>query len=433
MKRRDAISSMLRSDLGRKSAVYFSALVANALLGIVVYSLLTRSMDVASFGTYSFLIAFFTLTGMFFDFGIAPAGMRLMALVEDRRSFARRAGALFLLSLGVGLLFGGFVFGASFAVDAWWNYAGAGDVLRMVAPLAAVYPLQEMVLSISQGSSRMKFMSAFLLLPRSILILLLVALSLQGGLDLHGAMLATLLAMAAAIGIAIGFLAPTFRGLGDELKTIGAEVRAFGREVYAGRLVDGMTNGLDKMLISFFHGMAPVGFYAIAMTMSTPISMFSKAVSHSAYKRFVSEARIPRRILVISLLWSTVGAAALWAACQALIPLFFTDRYSEALTVLPWIMAGFGLAGLNHPFHAFLAAHRQGRAIRIMSMTSSGVNIALNVALIPFLAMTGAALAFLATYAVNIAMNLHFYRQVLREEAETGRLSVPDEENPRHG
>ncbi|MDT8325260.1 MAG: oligosaccharide flippase family protein, partial [Bacteroidota bacterium] len=310
---REYIASLFRSDLGRKSTVYFTALVVNALLGIVVYGLLTRSMDVAAFGTYSFVVAFFILTGMFFDFGISPAGMRLMALDEDRRVLARRTGALLLLSLGVGLLFGGFVFAASFGVDAWWNYAGVGDVLRVVAPLAAVYPLQEMVLSISQGSSRMKFMSAFLLLPRSILILLLLALALQGGMDLHGAVLATLLAMAAAIGIAVGFMAPTFRGLKDELRTIAAEVREFGREVYAGRLVDGLTNGLDKMLLSLFHGMVPVGFYAIAMTMSTPISMFSKAVSHSAYKRFVHEAQIPRRILVISLLWSTVGAAALWA------------------------------------------------------------------------------------------------------------------------
>jgi O-antigen/teichoic acid export membrane protein len=213
----------------------------------------------------------------------------------------------------------------------------------------------------------------------------------------------------------MGILRPTFHGMRDEFRLIRREVREFGRDVYLGRVVDGLTTGLDKILLAFFHGMIPVGYYAIAMTMSTPISMFSKAVSQSAYKQFVVEKRIPRRLLLISLLWSTVGAVILWVACQTLIPLFFTDKYASALGVLPWIMAGFALAGLNHPFHAFLAAHREGRAIRIMSMSTSGVNIALNFLLIPTLAMTGAAIAFLSTYALNILMNLYFYRIAVAE------------------
>jgi O-antigen/teichoic acid export membrane protein len=406
---RGDIASMLRSDLGKKSSVYFGALVANALLGIVVYMLLTRSMDVVSFGTYSFIFAFFLFASMFFDFGLAPAGMRLMALVDDAEALAKRSGALLFLSLGLGVLLAAFVFAASFVVDAWFQ-KDAGDVLRIVSMLAVVYPLQEMVLSIAQGSSRMKFMSTFLLLPRSILITLLFVLAMSGGMDVHSAVLATLLAMGAAIGIGVGYLGPSFKGLRDEIRSIGREIREFGREVYLGRVVDGMTNGLDKMLLGYFHGMTPVGFYAIAMTMSTPISMFSKAVSHSAYKSFVSEVRISRKVLVATVLWSTVGAFALWAACQVFIPLFFTDRYSEALTVLPWLVVGFALAGLNHPFHAFLAAQRQGRAIRIMSITSSAVNIVCNIVLIPLLGMIGAAMAFAATYAVNIVMNIHYYR-----------------------
>ena len=34
------------------------------------------------------------------------------------------------------------------------------------------------------------------------------------------------------------------------------------------------------------------------MTMSTPVSMFSNAVSQSAYRQFVYEERIPRKIPV---------------------------------------------------------------------------------------------------------------------------------------
>lgn len=407
-----AYLGMLRSELGRKTGIYFAALLLNALLGIVVYGMLTRSLDVHGFGTYATVIAFFTFSAMFFDFGVAPAGMRLLAMLHDGEDHSRRIGALLVLSAIIGVLFAALVGMASVVADAFGQRNIAG-ILLATSPLAVVFPMQEMVFTISQGTSRMRLMSVSLVLPRLLLIILLGAMLLRGTIDPRLAVLLTLAATGVAAGMAVGYLRPVFAGIGGEIRTILHEVREYGRDVYLGRVVDGMTTGLDKMLLSFFHGMAPVSFYSIAMTMSAPIGMPSKAVSHSAYKRFVRDARIERRLLMLNLLWSTVGALLLLVACQLLIPLFFTDRYSASLAVLPWMVAGFALAGLNHPFHSFLAAHRQGRAIRIMSVTSSGVNIALNLLLIPLLGMHGAAIAFLSTYAVNIAMNLHFYRQTV--------------------
>lgn len=417
------IRSMFRSDLGRKSTLYFTALLTNAVLGIVVYGLLTRVLSVTAFGTYATILAFFVFTTMFFDFGIAPAGKRLVAMTVDRAPLGRRIGALLVLSSGVGVLYAGFVALVSFAVEAWFH-AGAGRVLLMVAPLAVVFHLQETLFAITQGSSRITLLSVFLLLPRVILIMLLLVVIAAGTVDLHLAVTATLMSIAIAIGVTAGILRPSFEGLRDELRTIGVEVREFGRDMYTGRVVDGLVNGLDKILISYFHGMVPVGYYAIAMTMSTPVSMFTTAVSQSAYQRFVHEDSIPRKILIVSLLWCTIGAAVLFIACQTLIPLFFTDRYTESLAVLPWVMSGFALAGLNHSFHSFLAAKRQGRAIRTMSIACSAVSVTLNLALIPLLGMTGAAIAFLSTYAVNIVMNIHFYR---RTAGGVHALAVPDE------
>lgn len=413
---------MLRSELGRKSGTYVAALLTNALLGIVVYGILTRSLDVHAFGTYATVIAFFTFSSMFFDFGVAPAGMRLLAVLHDGEDHSRRIGALLTLSAIIGITFAVAAIAASFGAGAF-GYRDIAGILLATAPLAVVFPLQEMVFTISQGTSRMRLMSVFLVLPRLLLIALLGVMLFRGTIDARLAVLLTFAATGVAAGMAVGYLRPSFSGLRTEIPRILREVREYGRDVYLGRVVDGMTTGLDKLVLSFFHGMASVSFYSIAMTMSAPISMFSKAAAQSAYKRFVSDARISRRLLTLNLLWCTGGALVLLAACQILIPLFFTDRYAASLAVLPWMMAGFALAGLNHPYHSFLAAHRQGRAIRIMSMSSSGVNIALNFLLIPLLGMTGAAIAFLSTYAVNIVMNLHYYRQAVSDAS--GVSAIP--------
>jgi O-antigen/teichoic acid export membrane protein len=410
-----ALWTALFSPLGRKTALYSAAMAANALLGVFVYTVLTRRLPVEDFGTYSFVIAFFLFTGMFFDFGIAPTGMRLMATTQDDARRASTRGALFVLSSGLGLLYMLAVAAGSFVVEAL-IHPGAGQVLLIMAPLAAVYPLQEMVLSVAQGESRMALLSVATVLPR---ILLAAALLVFAGdvMTLAGALLLTLLGVGLSTIAAIILLRPSFTMLSASIASVTKEVREYGRDVYAGRLVDGLTVGLDKMLLSIFHGMSMTAYYSIAMTLSTPIGIGSKALSHSAYKQFAGEQRIPSRILAASLGWSAIIALAIGLGGFAIVPLFFTDSYSSSLTVLPLLALGGALLGANHPFHAFLAARRQGRAIRIMSITTSSINVLLNLALIPSLGMTGAALAFITTYAVNIGMNLWFYRKAVDEAA----------------
>jgi O-antigen/teichoic acid export membrane protein len=413
-----ALRTALLSPLGRKTVLYSAAMATNALLGVFVYSVLTRKLPVEDFGTYSFVIAFFLFTGMFFDFGIAPAGMRLMATTEDDAGRASTRGALFVLSSGLGLLYMVAVAAGSLVVEQF-IHPGAGQVLLIMAPLAAVYPLQEMVLSVAQGESRMALLSAATVLPRILLAAALLAFT-GAVVTLADAVLLTLLGLGLSTLAAIVLLRPSFTKLSEAIASVMKEVREYGRDVYAGRLVDGLTVGLDKMLLSFFHGMSITAYYSIAMTLSTPIGMGSKALAHSAYKRFAAEQSIPPRILAASLGWSVVIGLVIGLGGFILVPLFFTESYTSALAVLPLLALGGVLLGANHPFHAFLAARRQGRAIRIMSVTTSSINVILNLTLIPRMGMTGAALAFITTYAVNIGMNLWFYSKVVNET--TGAL-----------
>ena len=399
---------MVTSPLGKKTAWYFSSQLLNAVLGVAVYGILTRALSVDAFGTYNFIIAFFLFFATFFDFGLASSGMRLLAVAAGEEEQRRRAGALLVLSAVVGVGFVIVAAAASSIVDALFH-SGAGRLILLIAPLAVVYPLQEMMISIGQGSSRIRFLSVFVVLPRVLLLGMLLPLYYYGTLTLPLALVASLLSMLLAVAIASGYLHPLFRHVREEMPAIMLELREFGRQVYAGRIVDGMTTGLDRILLSLFHGMTPVGYYAVALTMTSPVVMFSRAVSGSAYKSFADSPRLPRALLLANFVWCTLGTLVLVFACELLIPMFFTTRYEPSLTVLPWLAVGVGLAGLNQPFHAFLMAQRQGRSVKIMSVSTSILMVVLNVALIPSFRMTGAAIAMIGAYGVNIGMNLWYY------------------------
>ena len=126
--------------------------------------------------------------------------------------------------------------------------------------------------------------------------------------------------------------------------------------------------------------------------------------------------RIPSKLLWINVLWCTFGTLILIIACQALIPLFFTAKYTEALHVLPVLAAGMALSSLSQPFHAFFAAQRKGRPLKIMSVTTSLLNVILNVILIPIFSIYGAGIALISSFGVNVVMNIYYYRIFLREQ-----------------
>jgi O-antigen/teichoic acid export membrane protein len=125
-----------------------------------------------------------------------------------------------------------------------------------------------------------------------------------------------------------------------------------------------------------------------------------------------------RKLLAANLLWCTAGAAVLVIACELLLPLLFTDNYVPSLGVLPLLAAGLGLMGLNAPFHSFLAAQRQGRTLRRLSFVTSGLLVLLNVILIPWLGMTGAALSLIGAFLLNLLLNVAEYRKFLRRRRE---------------
>jgi len=409
------VRAMMLSPLGKKTAGYSAALVLNALLGIAVYGLLTRLLPVEEFGTYSFIFALFVFSGMFFDFGFSPAGARLMAIAANEQQQRRTATVLLLASAILGIFYVLFIALASLVVDGLLH-PGAGAVLLLVAPLTVVFPMQEMLMSMCQGSSRMALLSLLLIAPRLLLLFVLATVA-ASGITLTQITAATMVCIGVSVLAGSALMKPRLADVRRNAKTLIVEVREFGRELYLGRIVDGLTTGLDKILISVFHGMTPVGYYSIAMTMCSPIGMGSKALSQSAYRSFTNQVRIPTRILVTSLLLSLAGAMFILLAGSTLVPLFFTDSYHASLSVLPLLAVGAGLAGANHTFHSFLAARRQGRSLRILSIATSSVNVLLNLVLIPFLAMTGAALAFITTYLLNIVMNIHFYRKLVGSSA----------------
>ena len=425
---RGAGNSMMKavftSRLGQQTFSYFMAQLANAAIGLAVLAVLTRSLSLTDFGAYSFVLTLITFVGLFFDFGMSPSGARLMALAQNPEEQRSRAGVLLagagVLGLGLSIVL---AFGSLF-IDALFGQ-NLSALLLLAAPFALVLPVQESVLLLCQGSNRIGLLSVVTVLPRVLLLPALLIIASSGGMRTSHAIAATLAATVVAVALAVALLRPRMHAFRANARLLRTEMREFGRQTYAGRLVDSLTTGVDRMLLSKFHGLAPVGLYSIAFTMATPISMLSRSLASSAYHRFANEDAIPRRMLVMNAAWCVAGAAALVASGALIITVFFSRNYLPSLSVLPFLACGAALVGLNSLFHSFFMARREGRVIRIMAFATSGANVILNIALVPVLSMAGAGIAFVSSNALNLVLNVLYYKRYRMRVAQAPSSTEP--------
>ncbi|MGC9091656.1 MAG: oligosaccharide flippase family protein [Bacteroidota bacterium] len=402
---------MFWSRTARQALILFAGQILNVLLGVAVAALNTRWLSVRDFGTLNILSAVVLFIAWFFDFGVYHAGSRLVATVRSKVEERKLAGGLAFISLVLGIALTVLIAMVSLFIDGLLHMR-IGGMLLLLSPLVAVFPFQLMVTMVLRGNNAIEKLSLYAFGPRLLyLILMIIAWSLIGysvtmafGLNLLSLLLVT-------IGFLI-FLKCNFHELSSTLKLIWRETKEYGLKIYYGTLVDNLTNGTDKILISYFVGATPVGLYSAAVMLTTPIALFSKSLATSVFKGFTAVDRIPFRDAMLNFVWLIGASAALLLGSGLLIKLIFTEKYLSIRSFLPLLVLASMFNGANQLYHVFFMAHRRGEIVRNISIISSLINVFGNVVLISLFGAIGAAWSMMATYCVNFLLNLYYYQHV---------------------
>lgn len=189
---------------------------------------------------------------------------------------------------------------------------------------------------------------------------------------------------------------------------------AYGVPIAAALTLDLVLSAADRFLIALFMSEASVGEYAAGygvadktvLLLCAWAAMAGSPLVMAAYERGGKDAaRDEARGLIRTLFLIGIPAAvglALVARplAEALIG---EDVRAGAMQIIPWIAVAGLLNGLLiHYFsEAFQLAHRT-RERAVLMLIPAGVNIALNVALIPMFGLMGAVGATVGSYALGI-------------------------------
>lgn len=406
------MKSSVARKVARQTVALFLAQTVNVLLGVAVTALNARALSVEEYGAFSFALVVIIFVAWFFDFGLFAAGSRIIALAREKTEERRIIGTLIVLSLGLGISFSVVLLIVSLFIDSLFR-SNIGVVLLTLSPLVAVFPFQAMFVSTLRGGNEIGKLATYTILPRLLYLgAILVALKMSA-LTLSMTLTLNIATLAAATIIIAVVSRPIFRGWKENVTTILVETRQYGLHIYSGTIVDNLTFGSDKLLISYFLGTVAVGFYSVAQTLTMPISLMSRSLATSVFKDFTLHDKIPLKLSLANFLWLLVAGAAVVFLGEFLIKKIFTDKYLSALEVVPYLTVSAVFTGLNQLYHSFLMAHRQGQYVRNMSIASSSLNVIGNVVLIYKFGVIGAALSAILTYVLNYAMNLYYYQKTV--------------------
>jgi O-antigen/teichoic acid export membrane protein len=320
------------------------------------------------------------------------------------------AGAISVLAvIGYAVAFGDdlFVWGR-----AYWFYAAA-------LPGVVAYLL---LTSFLHGSSRFLALSVVGVIQGFTAVAIVLALELFDNLDVAGAVAAwtaSFLVADVAVFLLVtpGRLDP-HRPLAIDWPALGKQIR-YGSQGQIANLATLFNYRLDQFLVAAFVSRAAVGHYTVAVGLSEAVWWISSAVAMVLLPRLTEmdrerAAEVTPVICRNTLAVSVVAALGMIVVSPLAIRILFGKEFDPAFLPLVLLMPGIVAASATRVLGSYLFS--QGHIVynTLATFIALGVTLALDIALIPWLEVEGAAIASSVAYACALAATLYWFSRVSR-------------------
>ena len=399
----------------KNSVLLFGGNAISAVISFVITVYIARLLPVSDFGSYITVISFVTLFGIFTDFGINTVIIREGAKnPEDTHNLIFSAmGLKYLMSLAsmlaviVFALFTPYSFEVKALIALMSITLLMGGIGSMFSAVFNIY--QDMkYISIIQIAERTTFASfAFIFLI--------------AGLGVPGVILAIIIAAFVSLMLSfvlsrrIHYYKLNFRPILDY--TILMPAFWFG---IAG-LLGTVWQRVDTIMLSLLTNMTQVGLYTPAvnyvgigdMAVLALTGAFFPIVSRTVHERRVSKKELSKYLGYFAAA-GLVIVAVTYAFGGELMILAFGPKYAESIVFINILIIGFAVNLVTIPTSLLLDATNNQKVHVLNATYLTGVNVGLNLILIPALGALGAAYATTISQSLGAGLGIPIALYVLR-------------------
>lgn len=162
---------------------------------------------------------------------------------------------------------------------------------------------------------------------------------------------------------------PKLRNLKPIFKELNQENKSYGLQLYWGSLFMVASGYLAGIFLGLFNNdNTNVGFYTLALTVTSPLAMLPAIVGTTYFKKFAREPRIPSRVMKFTIIL-TIGSCILFILIiQPIVTFLYSRDYSQVGIYASWLALGFSIHGFGDMLNRYLGSHGQGKQIRNASI-----------------------------------------------------------------
>lgn len=411
---------------------YLSAGLLGALLGLVSFPLLTRSLSVEDYGLLGLVSATVTIFVSFAKLGLQSAVLRFFSEARVKGASALNellnnvAGAVLLLST-IGLVL-------------WLSYSyfvvplmnGPSMMVKLFLIGAALVPIKiihSLTNNILQADQRSGLLSTVSVSEKLFKLLCMMAIVLSVGLSSERVLVIMVLSEFVFLTILLYHCRTYLSNLKPTIRypTISPLI-AYGVPAMLAELTAVLLETGDRYVIQAYLGSEPLGQYAAAVNICMYLewvlilSLQSAIVPHyvKLYEEQGREATI--KFLNGALdLYVAVAVGVFVVFCIAapqLVILLAGEKYRDGLLVIPWFAAGYVLVGAICIAAAGVYIDKRTALLVKWTVIAFIVNLILNLVAIPRYGLIAAAVATLIAMCIRCI-------GVYKDAAKTLPVSMP--------
>lgn len=416
----------------KDSAIYGGADFFSKLLSFIFFPLMARYISVTEFGAMELIFTIIGLLGVIVNVGLNNAVQRFYwdkDTPESSRPVIVSSALLVQVVAGLVVMLLGAAAVVSYgAVVGWEGQSFDGRVLLFALVFMAVSQWIQFALDVLRLHFRPWRFFALSILSRVCGLLLAAWLVIQMGARLDGILGAQALVAVLVLPLALALIGKDLV-LGVSLAWAKTLV-AFGYPFIFAAFAYWIFGAIDRWMLACMSSVEEVGIYSVAFRFSSVVlfvSMaFGQAWSPVAMKIRTENPEGYRRIFATVLL-ALFMAMALVGGGVALfsgegIALLLPEEYQGSAAVLIPLCLGVVLQTTQQVTAVGISIERKSHLIAKISWCAVGVNVLLNLWLIPLFGALGAAWATAVTYLFMTATYLAFTQHLHPLDISWGRL-----------
>jgi O-antigen/teichoic acid export membrane protein len=415
---RRQVESLLGDDIftliAQGAGVVFGIQVASFLLRYLVHLGLARWMGASEYGMYAFVLSMTAILAIAAKLGFPTAVLRFVSEYQEGEEWTRLRGIVqrtWGITLGVGLAVAGLAYAAIEGLHRL-GYIDQPLPLQVgvwLVPLLGLVTLQKETI---RGLEHMVLAYAPSYIGRRVLVLLSV-----GGAYLWFGTVDSATALLLTVGVLLiivaGQAVAGWRRLPEEARTASPEyeTRTWFRVAWPLLLVASfnvLLNQTDLFLLGVLRTSEEVGFYNVALKTGTVVTFLLTGINAIAAPRIAriyrngDMERMQRLVSMVAHLsfWPSLLGSIVLIAISAPFLRLFGPEFSAGQVALIILVAGKLInAGAGSVGYLMNMTGHQDESARVFAW-SAGCNVLLNLALIPFFGIEGAAVATASTAAL---------------------------------